>query len=407
MSHSKPVYASVPSDMLEIDVPLELLDRCLSISSHSGTSASVSKVSARLVDKVRAAQRPLLIVDALCYPFDFLQEAGELAKIMPTAAFTAGKGVVDETNPNWHGALSGPIDYRPDVVLMLGPLLSDTNTAAWTAVPEGDSVVKFNLDDVEIDDEVHHVHGKAVLQSLVSALHPELTTATGPAKGIELLPQNGQKGKASKGESSSISQDSFWATMSPFLRPNDTDILANGTPLLGGRSMQLPAQTQVVASSVWCSIGQMLPAAHGIALAKRDHDIPGRTILLEGDGSFQVTCQALSDIIRYKLDVTIFILNNGGYTYERWLNGIEAEYNDVPSWRYSNAPSFFGAEGRATGYPIMSVRVEKWSELEEVLADAKLHDGKGLKLVDVVMEAADVPEKSKAGLRRGSEALRV
>lgn len=73
------------------------------------------------------------------------------------------------------------------------------------------------------------------------------------------------------------------------------------------------APTQVIASGLWCSIGQMLPAAQGVAAAKQDLNIPGRTILFEGDGSFQVTCQALSDIIRYKLDVTIFIANNAGY----------------------------------------------------------------------------------------------
>jgi len=124
----------------------------------------------------------------------------------------------------------------------------------------------------------------------------------------------------------------------------------------------------------------------------------------EGDGSFQVTCQSLSDIIRYKLDVTIFIVNNAGYTYERWLNGMDEEYNDVPAWNYSEAARFFGAK-HDVEYPIVTARVQTWSELEEILP--KVQDGRGLKLIDVVMDPQDVPEKAKAGLVRGSEALRV
>lgn len=75
-----------------------------------------------------------------------------------------------------------------------------------------------------------------------------------------------------------------------------------------------------------------LPAAQGVATAKRDLAIPGRTILFEGDGSFQVTCQSLSAIVRYQPNITIFLVNNGGYAYERWLNGMDAEYNDVAAW---------------------------------------------------------------------------
>jgi len=40
--------------------------------------------------------------------------------------------------------------------------------------------------------------------------------------------------------------------------------------------------------------------------------------------------------------------------------------------------------------------------LEEILP--KLRDGIGLKVIDVVMDPRDVPEKAKAGLLRGSEA---
>jgi len=411
---SKPVYVSIPSDYVEAPVPLELLNKPLPWPSDPRPDREeiVHPIVDRIHERVRAAQRPLLIVDGLCYPFDFIKEANELSMMLPTAGFTAGKGVIDESNPNWLGTLSAPIDYQPDLLILLGPMLSDTNTATWTAVPEAKSVVKIGLESVEIDDEMDgFVSGKAVLSKLVAELQ-RVPGVVGQAPQVALGRPQGPSGipqrQAPKLTThNSITQDSFWAAMTGFLASNDTVLLANGTPLIVGGDLELGAQTQVIASSIWCSIGQMLPAAQGVAAAKRDHKLPGRTILFEGDGSFQVTCQALSDIIRYKLDVTIFIVNNAGYTYERWLNGMEAEYNDVPAWKYTEAAKFFGGGESDPAYTVNSIKVAQWSELQGVLKDGKFTNGKGLKVIEVVMEPSDVPQKAKAGLKRASEALRA
>ncbi|EME80484.1 uncharacterized protein MYCFIDRAFT_78210 [Pseudocercospora fijiensis CIRAD86] len=124
-------------------------------------------------------------------------------------------------------------------------------------------------------------------------------------------------------------------------------------PHSGGRDISLPDKVQVIASGIWCSIGHMLPAAQGVAAAKCDLNIPGRTVSFEGDGSFQVTCQFISDIIRYKLDVTIFMSNNAGYTYERLLHGLDAQHKDVPEWRYTEAANFMGGRTDDTDYAIL------------------------------------------------------
>lgn len=176
--------------------------------------------------------------------------------------------------------MSGPtaLSDTADLVLILGPLLSDTNTAAWSAIPKTENVVKFNLDDVEMDGQIYQVRSKTVLHKLIVNLRqqPHQSSTQPRAASVE---------RSTKDHSvvgtQHISQDAFWARMSHFLHPDDTVLYANGTPLIGSRDMPLPAggSTQVVASGIWCSIGQMLPAAQGISLAKRDNGIPGRTIL--------------------------------------------------------------------------------------------------------------------------------
>ncbi|KAK4959722.1 hypothetical protein LTR10_002609 [Elasticomyces elasticus] len=377
---SKPVYVSIPVDMMEAPVPSELLAKPLQLIAKGETSSVEDDLARKIAERIRTARAPLLIVDGLSYPYDLLAEVNALADMIPTACFGSAMGAVESDAKYWLGTVSGPTEYSEsaDVVLIAGPMLSDTNTAAWTAIPPTEDRVLFNLASVEMAGTVHQVLGKKVLQRLLLELSSNPLTP--------------------------ITQDVFWSTMSALLKPDDTVLLANGTPLIGGRDMEFPLRTQVVASSIWCSIGQMLPAAQGISLAKRDLGLPGRTILFEGDGSFQVTCQAISDIIRCKLDVTIFIVNNAGYTYERWLNGMEADYNDVPGWRYTELAKMFGAP---SDYPVLTVTVRTMTKLRDLLAHENIHDGKGLKIVDVVMDAEDVPEKAKAGLRRAGEALRL
>ncbi|KAF7195991.1 Pyruvate decarboxylase [Pseudocercospora fuligena] len=402
--HSKPVYVNLPSDVVSTMIPAKWLDETLNIDQTETTAFEEAELVSILADRLRAAKRPLIIADGLAYQFDMATEVNEIVELtsIPATCFAAGTGLIDESHASWTAPLGGSTEYSKtaDLVLLFGPILSDTNTAAWSAVPDPKATISFNLDTVSIGDKVYHVESKSLLQSLIRQLKVEnFTKHSVPARPTTSAP--------STSPSSSISQDSFWSRISSWLRSNDTVLLANGTPLIGGRDMSLPDSVQVIASGIWCSIGHMLPAAQGVAAAKRDLNIPGRTILFEGDGSFQVTCQSISDIIQYKLDVTIFMCNNAGYTYERLLHGLDAEYNDVPSWRYTEAASFMGGRSDDPDYPILSRRAKTWGQLEEILQDEQIADGKGLKMIDVAMEPEDVPIAARKGLKKAGDALRA
>ncbi|KAK3701899.1 hypothetical protein LTR37_015210 [Vermiconidia calcicola] len=406
---SLPVYVSLGSDMVELPVPEDLLYKPLKLEPPKNDKSAEERVVHRILEMLQKSHAPLIIADGMSYPFDLQSEINELVSLtnIPTMSFTSGKGLVDESSPSWSPALPNTTDYSrgADLVMIFGPLLSDTNTARWATIPATDNTILFDQDSVELPGSVTElVKSKQVLRGLIDRLK-DVKFGQRADVGVLNLTQSPQE-VAVPSSSDPITQDSLWPTLSSFLKPEDTLLLANGTPLIGGRSLQLQPRSQVIASPIWNAIGSMLPSAQGIAAAKRNHQLPGRTILLEGDGSFQVTCQAISDIIRYKLDVTVFIANNAGYTYERWLNGMDAEYNDVPSWRYTEAARFFGAKDNDPSYPILARRVDTWGQLQDVLADEKVGDGKGLKIIDVVMDPKDVPEASKPGLSRASEALR-
>lgn len=60
-----------------------------------------------------------------------------------------------------------------------------------------------------------------------------------------------------------------------------------------------------------------------------------------------------------------FVLNNAGYTVERYFNGMEAEYNDVPMWDYGALFKAF-----APGIKTATYKVSTAAELDALLSNA-------------------------------------
>ena len=95
-----------------------------------------------------------------------------------------------------------------------------------------------------------------------------------------------------------------------------------------------------IGQPLWGSIGYTLPATLGSQLANPHR----RNILLIGDGSFQLTVQELSTMIRQDIKPVIFLINNDGYTVERLIHGMEEPYNDINMWDYKALPKVFGGD---------------------------------------------------------------
>ena len=46
----------------------------------------------------------------------------------------------------------------------------------------------------------------------------------------------------------------------------------------------------------------------------------------------QLTAQELSTMVTNKLTPIVFVLNNYGYTIERFIRGMHRKYNNVANW---------------------------------------------------------------------------
>ncbi|KAK5099826.1 hypothetical protein LTS08_005541 [Lithohypha guttulata] len=435
---SRPVYIELPTNMVSTKVSARPLQRPLDLSiPHNDEGFEDAEVELILA-KIYASKQPFIIVDGFTAALDITKEADELVRItgFPTSTTSFGKGIVNETYSNFHGIYAGEAGkqvYRPwvescDLILRIGPLASDVNTYGFTTLPNPKKTISFHRNTVEIGDSnsFNNVHVKPLLRKILNRLdksklprydpYPDLGD---PAEQLRLLPPTKPDGI--------IDQETFWQRISTFFRCGDIILTETGTPSIGGRDFVLPPQTTLINSGIWLSIGYMAGAAQGAALAHRDivHSISKlssttidanssaviaanpptsrssqqtfskRTILFIGDGSLQMTVQAISDIIRNKLALTIFVINNDGYTIERWIHGMKAKYNDVQPWRYLLAPAFFGADMDSADYPIVTHRAEVWGQLWDLLEKKEVRECKGLTIIEVMMQREDAPDALK------------
>lgn len=70
---------------------------------------------------------------------------------------------------------------------------------------------------------------------------------------------------------------------------------------------------------------------------------------------------------------------------------MEAEYNDIRRWNYTEIPTVFGATDKEVRKHIIKTK----SELEKLLADKDFNDAKGLQLVELWMPKHDAPRALK------------
>ncbi|KAL2859906.1 alpha-keto acid decarboxylase family protein [Aspergillus lucknowensis] len=403
--HGRPVRIAIPVDMVGVTVSAAGLAGGIQIPL-AVQQPHEDAVLGSVVERMYCSKKPMILVDGETRVLDVVEEVHQLIRCTGWPTFTSGfgKGLVDETLPNVYGVcshLQKPFLELCDLVLVLGPHFSNTNTYNYLLRPQDEKSILFGAegpDSIQVLNDVHQdLPVKHFLQQLVQRLDASKVPAhqhdlVHPAVEIKALPDISPMDPVTQ-------TAGFWKRLSPFFRPGDIILAETGTPGYGANEFILPPHSRLFKPVTWLSIGYMLPAALGASHAQRDlvarnkcHSLSNpRTILFIGDGSFQMTVQELSTIIHQRLNVIVFLINNDGYTIERCIHGRNQAYNDVARWQYLKAPEFFNAD-RDGEHRAHTWQIRTWADFDLVLKDPYLIDGKGLRMVEVVMERFDAPD---------------
>ena len=333
-------------------------------SDETELAAAVGAISA----KVGAADHPVAFVTALTARYGVADKAAALIgkANLPVAVMSYDKGVVDESLPQYIGLYSGGSSQPPavrdivenaDLILDIGGvLLTELNTGLWGAVLDSDTAVCIHDNWVRSGTDVYL---NVAIDDLLDALIDKLT-----AHSRENAPAYGELEMIGSGADPTASPN-FYPRLQRRLQAGDTVVIETGSCMFHLNGMRLPGGVGAEEQGLWGSIGWATPATLGIALAKNS----GRTWLVTGDGSHQLTLNELAVMGRYGIKPVIFVLNNGIYGIEDVISERGHPYDDLASVNYHLLPAAFGCRNWLTA------KVGTVAELEEILDRIDAHDG--------------------------------
>lgn len=294
---------------------------------------------------------------------------------LPFATMFADKSVLEEQQPAYIGLYDGKLTDEAvrefvescDAVLMIGALMSDFNTGAFTARLDAEKTIDIRHHRTHVGSKVYpNIEMNDVLSELAQKARKR--TAKPPITPMTLGDVQGT-GK------DPITVEALYPRWANFLRPNDILFTETGTSSMGLAVAPMPTGATFHNQTLWGAIGWATPAAFGASVAAQNR----RMVLVTGEGSHQLTAQEICQFGRRGLKPVVFVLNNSGYLIERLLSKHpDYLYNDIAQWNYSELPHALGCEGWVTA------RVTNCGEFDTALKTAA--QGKAGAYIEVVTD---------------------
>jgi len=355
----RPAYLAFPADLA--DQPVLSAARPaypMPQSNPESLAAAVDAIVQALGDATTACVLPGVLL-ARTGLSGMMREVIEKSGL-PFATMFWDKSVIDEQHPQHMGMYEGALLNEHvrgfvescDRVLMVGTIMSDFNSGAFTAQLNPEKVIRISMHRVHVGRKNYaNIELRDILAALLEKLPKRDWKRIAPA------PPEPVAGSGSE----PITAAALYPRWERFLRPNDILMAETGTASMGMGFARMPAGAMFYNQTLWGSIGWATPAAFGAGIAAPHQ----RLILLTGEGAHQFTVQEISQFARYGLKPIVFVLNNNGYLIERLLckePGIA--YNDIAPWRYSELPRAFGCDNWFTA------RATTCAELDAALEGA-------------------------------------
>lgn len=313
------------------------------------------------IDEVKLAiqqsKRPVIVTDGMLHHYSCEQEARTFIENsgLPVVATPLGKSIIDETSRQFQGIYMGKISPHQetiqlmrdsDCVVWLGKITAEVNMGGYTGVHDPSKVIRINPYSLEIGSHTHKIEIKYFLEKLATKSKQAFKLECHLKPLFEKLASIVDHSLPLKfhlkpsGPDCDLTQQVFWSKMDQLVRPNDIVIAELGTSAFGSLNIKLRKNSLFISQLNYSSIGYTIGAALGATIAMK-HSHHERILLFIGDGSFQVTCQDISNILKRQPNFIMFLLNNNGYTIERVIQEPDCSYHNINQWQYQKTFDYF------------------------------------------------------------------
>lgn len=377
----KPVYIEIACNLASA---LISKPNALSLSStRTSDPSSLQQALEHVAAFLNGARQPVLVAGSR------LRAGGTISAFASLAAKCAygvacmpnAKSFFPENNPQfmgiYWGSASSPgcreVVESSDAYLFAGPIFSDYTTVGFSALIQSARMVEASPERILVEGQVYHgIVLAEFLTELASKLKPNATSLDAYLR-IKEAPQVTSPAAPKE---LALSTRRLFYRINEILDETTTIVAETGDSWFNGMDLHLPDGCKFEIQMQYGSIGWSVGAFLGLAAANPKR----RVIGLIGDGSFQMTAQEVSTILRYNYSGIIFLMNNGAYTIEVMIH--DGPYNTLQNWNYAAM-----VETLKWQASILSLVVRTEKELVAALKKSKSFQG--LTFIEVILDRTD------------------
>ena len=348
LRESKPCYIEIASNLADAECPEPQPKQFPRAWELPYDADAVEQAADAVAKQLNAAEKPILLAGPHLRPYGAIDAFKRLAEALGCAVAVQpnAKGFFPEDHPQYIGHYLGTssapgaeamVDLS-DCVLAAGPMFTDYSTVGWTTTVPNDSGYIAIAEDGVTTPEGNYTNLPiaAVLDAVAQKVEKNSAT-TEQYNRDDVTGEQAEYTPAADGEQ--LTRAEMVHQINELITQDSTLFAETGDSWFNGMHMQLPGGAGFEIEMQWGAIGWSVPSAHGYAVAKgNDH----HTILMVGDGSFQLTAQEVCNMIRYQDNITVIVVNNKGYVIESALH--EGPYNYYKNWDYAALMDAFNAE---------------------------------------------------------------
>jgi TPP-dependent 2-oxoacid decarboxylase len=370
---SRPVYIEIPRDM----VTAEVAPARKHIGPADESDPDVLRFAVvEAAERIRAAARPVILAGVELHRFGLQDVLAELVRAtgIPVAATITGKSVLAESNPAYIGVYEGAMgrdsvrNYveQSDCIILLGAMLTDIDLGIYTAEIDREYSVYAAKDRIGVG---FRSYDGIQMEDFIRGLAAQPWTKRTPP----MFEHPEHPGPFIAGDRP-IRVEALFHQLNAFLVDDMVVIADPGDALFGAEDLYIHDGAHFLAPAYYCSLGFAVPAAIGVAAA-RPHL---RSLVLVGDGAFQMTGMELSTAARYGMNPIVIVFDNDGYGTERPM--LDGAFNDVHRWNFARIPEVLGA---GIGMKV-TTELEMAAALERALANTQ-----SFAIIQVMLERTD------------------
>lgn len=370
---SRPGYLELPRDILNIEVETPSRIPGAVGGEPRGLSEAIAEIEAR----IKAAKQPVILAGAQIHRFKTIDKVIGLVNNLniPVVTSILGKTAFPESHPNFIGSYFGKFgDPRVreyvescDLILCLGAVLTEMETGGYSASLPQEKLILVNSHELTIGQHSYpYIDFTMLLEKMVSSTtsgalkDKKFAVPSIPTEKFDLEPN--QK---------ALSVGSMMDMLNSMLDERYRVVTDLGDCLYAGMGLNTD---QFIAPGNYSSMGFGVPAGIGAQLA----DPKRRSLILAGDGGFQMTGNELSTAARLGINPIVVLFDNASYAMMRFIDQ-KKDYYQLNRWDYVGVAKALGATG---------IKVTSKHEFQEALKTAESCSGPIL--LDCIISETDI-----------------